>query len=270
MSWFQPNTLTPVVPPQNPARLAVQELTSGSTEKKGSETSLSSASTSQSQAATSMLIGVNFSAKAKSSRRSKGRSGKDDGTPFSMETPFFPKLGSSMNQVYRFTQMMSIAVNTSSTTLAVFYAQAFLASYIDQISSLTAVFDQYRIDEIEVWIIPRIGVNNSSNTEDHGLFASVIDYDDYNSLTGFNQALDYTNVLVTNGKDGHYRRFKPHVAVAAYSGAFTSFLNEESPWIDAASTGVQHFGLKTAWTATDSVYNQSIQALYHMSWRNVR
>jgi len=51
------------------------------------------------------------------------------------------------------------------------------------------------------------------------------------------------------------RKWRPHIATAAYSGVFTSFKNEPSTWIDVASPGVQHYGLKVAAdvTSTNSV-----------------
>jgi len=269
MSWFS-SPSTPLVPSSNSAKSLSQELTTGTSEKKEAETSLSLASTSQSlplQGSTLLVLGKDFAVKAKG--RTKSSRMKDDGTTFSLERPFFPRPMSN-ESIYRFTQMVSVATIASSTSVTTFSGQAFTASIVDQISSLTAVFDQYRIDEIEVWFWPRVGASNEGATVDQGLFASVVDYDDAATLSSFSAALDYSNVVVTNGRDGHYRRFKPHCAVAAYSGAFSSFANVASPWIDAASTGVQHYGVKSVWTATDAVYSQSVQARYHMSWRNVR
>lgn len=188
---------------------------------------------------------------------------------FSNDFPFFPTHVANEN-IYRMSQFVSQGTITSNVAVAVFAGFSFAASAIDQISSLTAVFDQYRIDEIEAWLWPRI-TGGTGTTVDVGMFASAVDYDDATALTGFNQALDYQNVLVSDGRQGHYHRFKPHCALAAYSGAFTSFSNVASPWIDAASTGVQHYGLKTAWTACDSTgYTYSLQTRLHMSFRNVR
>jgi len=157
---------------------------------------------------------------------------------------------------------------TSSALSATFGGLAFMVSSLDQISSLTALFDQYRIIEIEVWIIPR--TTNNTVTSNTGLLATVVDYDDDTVLGTLGAALDYTNVVVGTGIEGHYRRFKPHAAMAAYSGAFSAFANVESPWIDAASTGVRHYGLKSVWTATDIAYNSDILVRLHTEWRNVR
>jgi len=188
---------------------------------------------------------------------------------FSNDFPFFPTHVANEN-TYKLSQFVNVGTITSNVATAVFAAFAFVASAIDQISSLTAVFDQYRIDELEVWFWPKIAPGTGTIT-DPGLFATAVDYDDATALSTYNQALDYQNVLVSDGRQGHYHRFKPHAAIAAYSGAFTSFANQASPWIDAASTGVQHYGVKGAWTSTDTTgYTYAVQARFHMSFRNVR
>jgi len=40
------------------------------------------------------------------------------------------------------------------------------------------------------------------------------------------------------------------MAVAAFSGAFTSYSNVPAGWIDSASPGVQHYGLKLYFEST--------------------
>lgn len=163
----------------------------------------------------------------------------------------------------------TIAQCTSSSSIATFTGMLFTASLLDQFSSLVAVFDQYRIIEVEVWFHPRVEPT-SSTSNSMGLFCTVVDFDDANTLTTVPQALDYTNAMQTSGSVGHYRRFKPHAAVAAYTGSFNGYCNVESPWIDAASGTVQHYGVKTAWTITDTPYIYDVTVRLHTQWRNVR
>jgi len=154
---------------------------------------------------------------------------------------------------------------TTSTSTPSFGSLYFTVAGLDQISSLTAVFDQYRVNMVEAWILPFFGTSNGYTS-----YASVIDYDDASNLTTYAQALDYTNVVETQISNGHYRKFVPHIAVAAYSGSFTSYENVTAPWIDCSSTAVQHYGLKIASPATS--VSSTITATYrlHVSFRNVR
>jgi len=161
---------------------------------------------------------------------------------------------------------------TTSTTIPAFGAANFAVGNLDQLTSLQAVFDQYIIDFIEVWVEPNLGtgVGGAAGQAGANGIATVIDYDDSNALTTFPQALDYTNVLHLNISECHYRKWKPHIAVASYSGAFTSFANIESPWIDAASSSVQHYGIKAAAGVTNVSIIYSCKVRLNTRWRNVR
>jgi len=171
------------------------------------------------------------------------------------------------NKPFKFTQSYFVTgILTTSGTLDTFYATYFTSANIDQFSSFAAVFDQYRFDVIEVWIMSE--QNFQTNTTD---YATVIDYDDVNALTTYQEALDYSNVIESQYLDGHYHRFVPHCAVASFSGAFTSYANIASPWIDCASTGVQHYGIKMAAkvnTVATSRFDMRVRIT--ASFRNVR
>jgi len=159
------------------------------------------------------------------------------------------------------------SIFSTSTTVPVFYATYFTANQIDQYSSLAAVFDQYRIEEIELWMV---GNNVVSAENSNGLLATVIDYDDAVALSTFAQAQDYSNVVTSPMGMQHYRRFVPHAAMAMYSGTFTSYGNVESPWIDASSGGVQHYGFKVAATTTSIICGFNLIIRFRIAFRNVR
>lgn len=159
------------------------------------------------------------------------------------------------------------SIFSTSTTVPVFYATYFTANQLDQFSSLAAVFDQYRIDEIELWMV---GNNVVSSENSNGLLCTVVDFDDAVALGTFAQAQDYNNAMTTAMGVQHYRRFAPHAATATYSGTFTSYGNVESPWIDASSGSVQHYGFKVAATTTSIICGFNLIIRYKLSFRNVR
>lgn len=159
------------------------------------------------------------------------------------------------------------AWHTGSVTIPNFSAVQFQLADTDQYAALVAVFDQYRFNSIEAWIEPQGSNLNIANT---GRIYSVLDFDDATVLTTTGQAMDYPNALVSGGQSCQYRRFRPHVAVAAYTGAFGGFKNEVADWIDTASSTVKHYGLKfaTEVSSTAQVYDLTLK--YHLSFRNVR
>jgi hypothetical protein len=198
--------------------------------------------------------------------RGKG-DGKDTAKLFSNTFP--PNFSRRMirdNRVFFSSQMVSWGIFTSSSSaIATFQAAPTIGS-LDQVSAYLSLFDQYRVTALEVWVIPRITTVTSA-TANSGQVATVIDYDDSTALGSFNSALDYENVLVGSGVDGHYRKWVPHVAVTT---AGSGVENARMVWLDAASTGVAHYGIKMVWTQTDVAYESDIFVRYHLEWRNVR
>jgi len=180
---------------------------------------------------------------------------KADSLTWNLTSGAIPRFGAvsrSDNRVFNMIQMASpVTLFTTSNIASTFGVYSFTATNsVAQFSSWSNVFDQYRIREIEVWI----SVDATSGSLDVGAqnLYSVIDYDDANALTTITQALSYSNVIAAPLTNGHYRKWRPHIAVAAYSGAFTSFKNEIAPWVDVASPNVQHYGLKLAADVTSS------------------
>lgn len=277
MSWLLvPNKNAPPQTVPNAQALGVS--TSSVASIKSPLTASESVNSSSSDVKTTTLEPVSLmvaqaatAASAKTSR-TRGTRNANDGTVFNnIGMPQAVKVKPQNNVVHKFVQSYTISAGAvSSNTVSTFSANYFSVASLDQLSSLTGVFDQYRIDLVEVWLIPRTAGSTGVNTQNFGFFASVLDFDDAASLGTFGQALDYENAVVSSGNDGHYRAFKPHTATAAYSGTFTSYMNVESPWLDAASPTVQHYGLKTAWTTTDSVYTMDFWVRLHTSWRNIR
>lgn len=183
--------------------------------------------------------------------------------------PAFPVDERIDNKPFNLVQSFeTLAFCASSNVASTFTGTSFALSSLDQVVSLTAVFDQYRIRLIEVTLLPRL--SNSGGQTNTGVFTTVIDYDDATALTSIGQAMDYSNQVSSGGDMIQRRVFVPHVAIAAYSGAFTSFANRASPWIDSASTNVQHYGLKTAWTVTGAVNTYDAIIRMWVQFRNVR
>jgi len=201
-----------------------------------------------------------------------GQSGSDSLTwnTLSGAYPRFGRVNRFDNKIFNVIQMSApVTLFTTSTTLATFGVYSFTATNsVSQFSSWSNVFDQYLIREIEVWITPAVLTSSTIDYGNENLY-SVIDYDDGNALTTIAQVLSYENIMATSLTNGHYRKFRPHIAVAAYSGAFTSFKNEVSDWIDVASSNVQHYGLKIAADVTTSAHAIRMFTRVWIQFRNV-
>jgi len=171
-------------------------------------------------------------------------------------------------QMISIEQSVIVTSAISTTVTPVFFAQAFQLADIDQYVALAAVFDQYKFNSVEVYIEPQTALTSIANP---GKYVSIIDYDDTAALTTVGQALDYSNALVTGGVSSHYRRFVPHMAVGAYSGAlFTGFRNVPADWCDCSSPTIKHYGLKLAFEPTSSITTFDLIFRYHISFKCVR
>lgn len=120
-------------------------------------------------------------------------------------------------------------------------------SLLDQSSTWLALFDQYRIKRVDWRFRPQFEGINFSTTDNVPVIYTVVDYDDSVNLTTLPQIREYQNCQ-THMNESFNVSCVPHCAMALYAGAFSSYGNITAPWIDSASNGVPHYGLKLAIT----------------------
>jgi hypothetical protein len=161
----------------------------------------------------------------------------------------FPSL-TSPEQSIVVTMELNIVGFTTSTIAAVYYGVQFSLNSFVNYTEYTALFDQYRFDEIEAWIEPSTVMSSSVGGTS---YYTAVDLDDGNTPTTSGDVSAKQGALCSDTGTGHYHRWQPHMAVAAYSGAFTSYSNVPAGFIDCASPGVQHYGLKAATSAADGL-----------------
>lgn len=155
------------------------------------------------------------------------------------------------------------------------YAFFFKLSNLNNYTDYTAIYDQYRIVLIEITLFPKLNVDNGNagSLPDYGRLFTAIDFDDATPV-GVAALTEYGSCKVTNAMHQTSRKFIPHMAVAAYSGAFTSYANKFGQWIDCASPDVQHYGCKVAisggnigQTQLNTIY---ASVRYHLEFRTNR
>lgn len=167
------------------------------------------------------------------------------------------------------------AAITASNSAAVTSQLVFVLSNLDIYSAVSAVWDQYRIDCIRLTIVPdqnAIPLETNSSVSLVQMYV-VIDYDDGNALATANAAKKYDNCAIVEPAESLCRQFQPRAALAAYSGAFSSFGNVGGLWIDMASPSVQHYGVKIyvpqATVAQTLLQSWKVEIEYWVSYRAV-
>jgi hypothetical protein len=149
----------------------------------------------------------------------------------------------------------------------------------DQQATLAGLFDQYKIEEVEMIITPsNSGVDlhaAASPNQVNPQCIVVSDYDDATALASFAAAREYDNNVVFNGCQGVHIRMRPAISLAVYaSGAFSGYAVSGPQWLDCNSNNIPHYGLKFAVqglsTSSTEFYQWNIQTWYHLAFQNVR
>lgn len=120
-------------------------------------------------------------------------------------------------------------------------------------TALLAVFDQYKIEQVEQWL----EFQNPNAVVGFPEIISAVDLDDGNTSTA-SQIQDRQGAIVAAGPSGRYHKYKPHIAIATFSGTFTSYANEPAGWIDSGSPNVQHYGTKWVSRSIGSIVNTNL------------
>jgi len=181
-----------------------------------------------------------------------------------------------LNKVYQFRQCCSLGTITSPAGVGTAINEVnyfFKLGDLPQAAAFVAIFDQYRIDKVEVTWWPRANMNQSGagvNGEMSTLI-TAIDCDNVAAVGSADALRQFGTCIETEGYLKQYRAIKPHIAVAAYQAAFTGFANVKAGWIDSGYANVQHYGLRSILNGTTNAGDVlfDLRAVYTVSFRNV-
>jgi hypothetical protein len=139
-------------------------------------------------------------------------------------------------------------------------------------SNFQGLFDQWRLIAWSLRLKPRCTAVNLAATNTYAPpLACIVDYDDGTALASYAAATARSSCIELSATESCERTIKPHAAVAAYSGSFTSYINVEAPWCDTQSPSVQHYGFKFYMNQCNSgeIPVWDIQSRYYFEFRNV-
>jgi hypothetical protein len=189
-----------------------------------------------------------------------------------------PLLRARDNQVFSFIQNAPEVTFTQTAVSPAQGAFVFKLSYLTQAAQLVAVFDQYRIAMVEITFRPMFTANPLTDSPSISVpqLYTVVDYDDVGSFGGsVANALAFAN-CTQSVYETVVRRFVPHVAVGAWqSGSgFAGYANETAPWLDCASSAIEHYGVKyicdPGFAGQTQLQSWVISSRYLLCFRNVR
>lgn len=111
----------------------------------------------------------------------------------------------------------------------------------------TSLFDQYRIQQVQIEFMPSVQpFGPSTTTTDLPVLLTTIDYDDATAQS-FATLQQSETAQVVSDQTYHQRTLTPRFAISGYGGVFGSFaLAPVGSWVDSNSPAVQYYGVKWA------------------------
>jgi len=164
---------------------------------------------------------------------------KDETDLMSPTVPDMQPMRLKKDKVYTFSRSYSQDLSASGVGPTV-SSYAFTLTQLPNYTDFTTLFDQYRILQVEFRFI-----NTYGDGEFPGQIYSAIDYDDDNAVS-ITDILQYETLQITNLSRPFYRVLQPKSADIVYNGNLTVAYGQSNQpkWIDVASPGVPHYGVK--------------------------
>jgi hypothetical protein len=173
------------------------------------------------------------------------------------------------------------ALIRQSTATDVFASWAFALADIPNISAVSSLFDQYRLDKIHFRLRSRnpalFMMNQASPNYSATTPLLVLDRDDNTAPTTLTELKQYSNVQVISACDSIDIVFDPSYTRAVYSGgAFSGYevVTDSDGWLDVANTTIPHYGIKAGIPAlvasTTSKLDWDVEAWYTVSFLTIR
>lgn len=163
----------------------------------------------------------------------------------------------------------------------VFASYAFALADIPNVASIGSLFDQYRIEKIQLRFKsrnPALFVSNATSPNNSSTEPFlVIDRDDNTAPTAISELQQYDNCQQFSAQDSIDIIFEPSITPSVFSGgAFSGYSVDDSGkyWLDLANTSIPHYGVKVgipALTAsTAQRFDWVVTAWYKVSFKNKR
>lgn len=189
--------------------------------------------------------------------------------------------------LYYYKQTTNLGTIVSSVTAAgvptpILAAYDFKLNALPQQSTLTSLYDQYKINKVVLTFRPRTGMvttepgNSFQFIQGYSPLMTVIDYDDATSPVNEAEMLEYQTLKMTQPSKVHKRVLRPKFASQVYASPISSGYKPSTGFIDCTNPAVPHYGVKVLMNApvatagTASAFSYDVYATYYVAFKNVR
>jgi len=155
---------------------------------------------------------------------------------------------------------------------------------LPNVTSLTGLFDQYKIEKVSVEFMPCANAippnfisaanltTGSANIRMAGRLLAAPDLDDALAWSSFNQGRQYNTAQEVEAYKTIKFTFKPRLAVGAFQGGVSTAYANQSSWMDCAYPGVPHYGAKWAlsrYLGAQGALSYDVKTTMYIAMRNV-
>lgn len=172
-----------------------------------------------------------------------------------------PRLRIPEGRTFQFAQTLVGTTIVQTPVTAVFGSYGFQFGFLDQSASFAAIFDEYRVDWLQITFRPlaNTAVMISPTTAIQPQLVTAVDTDDATAPTAFSQLREY-NSAQNSVFETQVRTFRPGMTDS-------NGLNHISPWCDMAITNIPHFGVK--WGVEGGASGQTLVQTWDITFRVV-
>jgi len=202
---------------------------------------------------TSELIAVRSARRSRRNRGNRLARGREISRTFNVDQGFPGLRAPSYREEYKCVLKYFFDHN-SSTSVVSNFADTVALSGVTDYARYCALFDQFRIDVVEIWIQPNYSYGY---TGERGVLISAVDIND--SATPSIAALEASNnSLETGSQIGHYHRFVPCIQDDGTS---------VNTWVTTGSPSTAWYGLKSSMAVSTNVIYYHYFIRMHVTFR---
>lgn len=161
---------------------------------------------------------------------------------------------------------------TSTSGASGLYAFSFQLADIPDASSFSSIFDQYKIDQVDVTILPLTLPSAPGATYGFALLWCAVDYDDSVAPGSVSSVTNYSNsICVGPGKSANFT-FKPKISGDVDQAGTPEASYVTNAWLNCTKSSVPHYGFKIGVTqsTTTNLTAWRVLTRYHIGFRSCR
>lgn len=189
-------------------------------------------------------------------------------------TPSIPRIRPGNNHLLHSVQKwVDRGAITSTSGANGYYGFGFQFQDIPDYIQWASVFDQYKIDSVDIDIRPVTQASLPATAPGYAIGWVAVDYDDNATPSTIASIQNYSNAMLLSPGRGLRLRIRPKLDVGIYnSGATNAGAVVGGLWLDMAYPAIQYHGLKIAINASTStnVNTWYLLARYSVSMRSSR